>query len=384
MTRIKVAHLLHIVGPAGKEQGVLKIVSGMDPEKFEVDIIVMKDVRYPELLDLERFNIVRLKQVSGNSLKQVPALAEVLKQNRYDVIYTHSWNTLLEGYLAAKWAKVPVKIHGEHGTFERSSLKDHLQRWVWGKFDAVTVVVGDLAQKLREEFDYRKHNIAVVYNGTDHTRFHPSPEDRERYRREFKLEDSFLVGTVGRFHPVKDHFTLIRGFARFQQQVPEARLALVGGGGETGETYKRRYEALVKELGIAEKVIFIPPTSQPEQLLNMFDVFVLSSISEGCSNVILEAMSCGIPVIATDTGGNPELVAENETGLLFPVGDAAALAEQLRRLHADPALRQRFSAAGLQRIRESFSLARTVANYEQLFSDLYQQKTNGKQRRQAV
>ncbi len=377
MKKIKIAHLLHIVGPAGKEQGVLKIVNRMDKTKFDVDIIVMKDVRYPELLDLENFNIIRLESIQGNSLKLVPQLAEVLKREKYDVIYTHSWNTLLEGYLAAKWAGTPVKIHGEHGTFERSSLKDKLQRLLWGKFDAVTVVVGDLEAKLRNIFNYGKNNIAIVYNGTDHTKFYPSEKFRHSFRKAHQLEDVFLIGTVGRFHPVKDHFTLIKGFATFAKDLKDVKLALVGGGGATGESYKRKYEALIAELGIEDKVIFIPPTSHPEQMLNMFDVFVLSSISEGCSNVILEAMSCGIPVVATDTGGNPELVKENHNGMLFPVGDADELAKKLHHLYKDKALRENFSKIGLDIIKKQFTIEKTVNNYEQLFINLYNAKTNG-------
>jgi hypothetical protein len=140
MKKIKVAHLLHVIGPAGKEKGVLKIVSGMDQSRFEVDLIVLRGILYQDLIDLKSLNIIELDRVQGNSIKLVPQLVKIFKKNRYDIIYTHSWNTLVEGYLSALVAGIPIKIHGEHGTFERSYLKDKLQKFLWKHFDAVTVV----------------------------------------------------------------------------------------------------------------------------------------------------------------------------------------------------------------------------------------------------
>lgn len=378
MKKIKVAHLLYIIGPAGKEKGVLKIVSMMDKSRFDVDLIVLRDIVYKDLINIKGLNIITLKPVRGNSLKAIPQLREIFKKNRYDIIYTHSWNTLLEGYLAALLAGVPIKIHGEHGTFERSYLKDKLQKLLWKRFDAVTVVVGDLEKKLRQIFAYRDNNINIIYNGADHGKFCPSPEFRETFRKQHGLENDFLVGTVGRFHPVKDHFTLIKGFKHFCSRVPGAKLVLVGGGGKTGEKNKKRYEELIGELGLKDEVVFIPPVSNPEALMNIFDVFVLSSISEGCSNVILEAMACGIPLVVTDTGGNPELVTDNDNGLLFEVGNDRELSEKLLSLHGDPGLRQKFSRRGVQLIKERFSLDKTVSNYEALYAGLYKQKMNGK------
>jgi glycosyltransferase involved in cell wall biosynthesis len=104
----------------------------------------------------------------------------------------------------------------------------------------------------------------------------------------------------------------------------------------------------------------------------------LSSISEGCSNVILEAMACGIPVVVTNTGGNPELVTNNDNGLLFEVGNDRELSEKLFSLHGDPELRQKFSHRGVQLVKEKFSLDKTVSNYEALYAGLYKQKMNGK------
>jgi hypothetical protein len=118
----------------------------MDQSRFEVDLIVLRGILYQDLIDLKSLNIIELDRVQGNSIKLVPQLVKIFKKNRYDIIYTPG---------------IPIKIHGEHGTFERSYLKDKLQKFLWKHFDAVTVVVDDLEKKLREIFDYKADNIKI-------------------------------------------------------------------------------------------------------------------------------------------------------------------------------------------------------------------------------
>lgn len=371
MAKIKIAHLVNVLGPAGKERGILKIVSQMDQSKFDVHIIVMSVIHYPELLGLEAFTVHQLAENIPNNLKKVPKLARLLRQHQFDIIYTHSWNTLLEGYLGALLAGTPIKIHGEHGTFERSGLKDKLQKWLWGRFDSITVVAGDLGNQMRTEFGYRKDNIRVVYNGINHDQFYKNSKTRDDFRNSRKIDDYFVVGTIGRLHPVKDHPTLIRGFAKFKATGVKARLVLLA----TGKVdIGKPYTDLIKKLDLKDDIVLEYPTDTPEAIMNSLDIFVLSSISEGCSNVTLEALACGTPVVATRTGGNPELVVEGENGLLFEVGDDEELARHLKYLYDHPELRQKFSESGIKRIEAEFTISRTVANYQDLFTELYQKK----------
>ncbi len=372
MNKIRVAHLLHNLGLAGKEQGVLKIVSAMDTSRFQVEIVVLNHI-FPDSYDTNGpFEVVKVPRRPGNDPFQIRRLARLFRRRRYDIVYTHSWNTLVEGYFAARMAEVPVKIHGEHGTFENTAVKKWLQPRLWARFDAVTVVSASLRQRMVEEFGYRSANIRVIHNGIDTNRFFRDPAARTAFRKAHGLEDRFVVGTVGRFHPVKDHFTLLRGFARFCRSVPKAMLIFVGH--ETHHGLYEKYEKLVHDLGIFNRVKFLPPTRAVEQAYNGFDVFCLSSLSEGCSNVILEAMGCGVPVVATRTGGNPELVQHGKTGLLFDVRDAEALATHFQRLALDAPLRNHLARAGEEQIARKFTLQKTVDAYQQLFEELHTQK----------
>ncbi len=372
MRKIRLAHLVYDLGFAGKEQGIIKIVNHMDADRFEVDIVVFNRVYEDAFAADSSFEVVKLPKKAGNDPLLIPRLAALFKRKKYDIIYTHSWNTLLEGYLAAVIAGVPVKIHGEHGTFEHSKMKDILQRHVWARFDAVTVVADALRQKMLREFHFHHNNITVIHNGIDRRRFYPSREFRTAFRQRYGLEGRFVIGTVGRFHPVKDHFTLIRGFARFHQSVPDAHLVLVGR--ETYRGLKQQYLNLIVDLGIQNHVLFVPPSREVEKLYNGFDVFCLSSVSEGCSNVILEALACGVPVVATRTGGNPELVQHGETGLLFEVHDADGLARQLLQLYQNSDLLHALQEAGPRTIAAQFSLERTVDKYQRLYESLLQRR----------
>lgn len=378
MAPIRLAHVIYDLGFAGKEQGIIKVVNQMDPERFKVDVIVLNRIDENALSPDLNFDIVPLQKERANDPKLIFRLAALFRQKQYDIVYTHSWNTLLEGYLGAKIAGVPIRVHGEHGTFEHSKVKNVLQPRVWARFDAITVVADALRQKMIQEFQYKHPNVVVIHNGVDRSRFFPSDDYRADCRKRLSLNDEFVIGTVGRLHPVKDHFTLIRGFAQFSQKVPKARLVIVG-----KETQRGVYQQcldLIHDLQISDRVLFVPPSRQVEKLYNGFDVFCLSSISEGCSNVILEAMACGVPVVATRTGGTPELVEHGKTGLLFEVHDAAGLASHLERLHQDGAFRLALQKNGLQSIAERFSLKRTVEKYEQLYETLLPRKSSKKRR----
>ncbi|MFQ5630011.1 MAG: glycosyltransferase [bacterium] len=368
MRKIRLAHVVNQLYYAGKEAGIVRISSGMDKSRFDVDIIVLGKVHRDEKMAGRDIRSIELNKQPGNDPKIVFKLAQLFRQNRYHIIYTHAWNTLIEGYIAARLAHVPIKIHGEHGTFERSRLKDKLQPLLWKRFDAVTTVAADLKDRMANFFSYRKDNVCVVYNGIDASRYFPSQELREGFRKEHNLDGQFVIGTVGRFHPVKDHFTLMKGFARFCTIAPEAKLLLVGGE-KNGEMISK-YTTMADNLNISEQIQFLPTTDNINRVINGFDVFVLSSISEGCSNVILEALACSVPVVASRVGGTPELIRDRKNGLLFESGDADALARQLQQLYENQQVRKKLQYKGLDYVRKNFTLEKTVNNYQCLYLSL--------------
>src|SRR5262249_815838 len=175
-----------------------------------------------------------------------------------------------------------------------------------------------------------------------------------------------VVGTVGRMHEVKDQLTLVRAFLHMLSTMPQAcmwlRLVIIGDG-----PLREAARQLLRAAD-AESLAWLPGERQDSpDIMRALDVFVLPSLREGLSNTILEAMASGLPVVATRVGGNPELVADGNTGLLVPPRDPGALANAMSLLLADPRKAQTFGAAGKHRVETEFSLARMVRETEDLY-----------------
>ncbi len=214
-----------------------------------------------------------------------------------------------------------------------------------------------------------------IYNGVDAERFAPGgPDRRERLPAGFAPPGTVVVGTVGRMQTVKNPLGLVDAFVHLLASVPDARrvlrLVMLGDGALMNEVRHR-----LDDEGASEVAWLPGARDDVPDLLKAFDVFALPSLNEGISNTILEAMATGLPVVATDVGGNPELVVDGETGALVAADDPEALAGAIGRYTADAALREAHGAAARRRIETSFSLEAMVTTYLSLYERLLSAKT---------
>jgi glycosyltransferase involved in cell wall biosynthesis len=214
------------------------------------------------------------------------------------------------------------------------------------------------------EFHRRLHGHAesqyrVVYNGVDVERFRPLPRDEVRRELGFAPGD-LVAGIFASFKPQKNHPLFFRAAARVAPSQPALRLLVVGdelAGGLVGShDHKRQVAQLVDELGLRERCVFLGNRSDPERLYNACDVLVLPSYYEGTPNVLLEALACGVPALATDVGDNAHVLAHGRGGVVVPSEDEGRLAAELARLLGDSALRARLGAEARQRVAQNFSL----------------------------
>lgn len=339
----------------------------MNPDRFEVDIIVLTEIKSLHLVQRDGLSVITIGR-QLNTLKKIVRLKHLFREKEYDIVFTHSWNTLVEGALAAKLAGIPRFIHGEHGTLEHSAKNRWLQKLLWKRAEKIVVVAEAIIHRSRREMGDFGNNFKVIHNGVDVWRFKPNRDFREEIRRKMGWEKKIIIGHMGRFFRVKDHPTLVRAFAVVHRQFPEARLVLVGGGGKIGQVEREKIEKMIAELDIGGAVQILEPTDRPEMFFNGFDLFVLPSLSEGCSNVLLEAMACGLPIVATNVGGNPELIKEGVNGLLVPPSAPEDLAGAMIRLIQNEELKSRFSEAGRRIACEKFSMENCVREYEELYS----------------
>lgn len=214
-------------------------------------------------------------------------------------------------------------------------------------------------QHLLAEFGLPAKKIRICHNGIDAARF----RGERRHRSPFS-DAELVIGTVCVLRPEKAVHLLLEAFAWIAPALPGARLLIVGTGPELW-----RMEELRANLGLGDRVHFEPATTEVGSWMRAMDIFVLPSLSEAFSNSIMEAMASGSAVVASNVGGNSELVESGETGLLFERNNAEDLAGQLSRLVDDPALRARLADAGRARIASKFSLVESTRRMQAIYDE---------------
>jgi len=373
--KIHVAHIINRIGPAGKELGIVKLIEHMDPDRFKITIILTDSMRYVELPEDRNYEIISLHSTNGNDPKLPFRIRNILKKEEIDIVHTHSWGTLLEGILGAKLAHVPVIIHGEHGTFPVGFPHNYFQNLFWRSTDRVVSVSDNLRIKMAGVTNFPGEKIKVILNGVDESKFYPSQDLRKQFRSQFGFqEDDFIIGTAGRLHEVKNQAMLIRAVAELLETGKQVHLVLAGWG-----ELENDLRQLAHKLGTGQNVHFLGLQDNVNLILNGMDVFTLTSFSEGCSNVIQEAMFAGKPVVATNVGGNPELVCPGETGLLVESDNSHELAQRLSELYDQKELREKFSKNARHFALKLFSLSAMVSSYQNLYLEECRRKfPNGK------
>jgi sugar transferase (PEP-CTERM/EpsH1 system associated) len=355
-------HVVYTLRTGGMEMGVVKLVNGLDPALVRSSICSTTPAGEIKTLVQPSVPIFELSRRAGNDPRIIGALYRLFKRERPDVVHTHAWGTLLEGLIAARAARVPVVVHGEHGTLQLRAHQRWLQRLGWGAADRVLSVSSVLAERMTKTTGFPAARITTIRNGVNLERFHAGQRDAARAALGLPAGVR-IVGTVGRLVPVKDQATLVDAVAELASGGLAATVVIAGDGPE-----RARLEARAAERGVDLRLLGYRP--DVEQVLAALDVFVLSSTSEGLSNTILEAMAAGRPVVATRVGGAEEMIADGVTGILVPPSDPAAMAAALRRVLTGAGGAAAMGTAARQRVEREFTLAGMMQNYERLYTEV--------------
>lgn len=288
-----------------------------------------------------------------------------LRRHRSSVLHTHNMAAHYHGIAAAIGLGVRRRINTRHGmgSIGAPGRRD----WLFARTMRVTDAVVTVCEAARRDLLARgiaPGKLVVVPNGIRVEAFTPASDDaRARLAARLGLRaDSRLVGFVGRLNPAKDPATLIRAFARAAGDRPEAALVLTGDGPLRGAL-----EEVARATGLANRIVFLGDRGDVRELLPAFELFALSSLTEGYSIALLEACASALPIVATAVGGNAEIVSEGVNGMLVPAGDEGRFAEALGTLLADPARSRRMGAAGREWVLEHGSLRRMAADYARLY-----------------
>lgn len=367
-----IMHVLHRFDTGGLENGVVNLINHMPPAAYRHMVVALTEVtEFRRRLKHADVVCVALHKPPGHGFAIYPRLWRLLRTHRPSIVHTRNL-AALEMQVPAWLARVPVRIHGEHGRdvddLDGTSLRYQRMRRLYAPFVGRYVALSrDLAGYLSGPVGIASSRIDQIYNGVDATRFVPAASVPPPIAGcPFAAPAHWLIGTVGRMQAVKNQPLLARAFARALAIEPalhdRARLVLVGDGPLRAES-----QAVLRDAGAAELAWLPGERDDVADVMRGLNCFVLPSLAEGISNTILEAMAAGLPVIATDVGGNAELVDHMRTGCIVPSSDVEAMAQALVRMYNDPQGCAAMAAAARAEVLRRFSLDSMVAAYQDLY-----------------
>jgi glycosyltransferase involved in cell wall biosynthesis len=362
---IRVAHVIWSLGLGGAEQVVIRLAAGLDRRRFEPLICCLDEPGpFAPRAEAAGVEVVALDKRGPLDARAAWRLARLLRSRRVDVVHTHLWGASFWGRLAAIGARVPAIVTTEHNV--DSWKRAHHFALDRALAPATTRLVA-VSQQVREF--YEAHGVGlgrwqVVYNGVDTA----SAPQRRRGPAFLELglgRDEPVVGLVGRLVPAKAPDVFLGTLALAAARVPGLRGLVVGDG-----PLRSGLEAEARRLGLEARVVFAGVRQDVPELLPGLDALVFSSLREGLSMAMLEAMAAGVPVVATEVGGTPELIAHGVTGLLVPPGRPDLLADAVVGLLGDAAAGDAIRQAARRCVEERFSLARMTAAHEALYGEV--------------
>ena len=294
------------------------------------------------------------------------ALIDILRAEKVDVLHCHSgcWH---KAAIAGKFAGVKGIIYTEHGR-QMPGYKTtiFLDRAVSKITDYVVPVSLDLSKYLKKVVKIEPRKIHEINNGIDTDYFSPREKDKKLLKELCIPNNTLIVGNIARLAPVKDHITLINAFALTEKHCHDMRLLIIGDGSE-----RVNLEKLINELNLSDKIALLGFRRDIKEILSLFDLFVLSSISEGTSITILEAMASGKPVIATDVGANSDIITESVSGFLVPAKNAKVMAEKIAFFYKNRSMGELMGRKGREHVIGKFSVQEMTRKYERLYRRLY-------------
>jgi glycosyltransferase involved in cell wall biosynthesis len=352
------------LNPGGTERLVVELVRRLRRELPMAVCCLDEEGSWGEGLRREDVGVTALRRRAGFQPALGRAIARIAAQHGARVLHCHHYSPFVYASIARLWSPALRIVFTEHGRLSDappSAKRRTANRVLAHAPREVVTVSAELKQHLVAE-GFPTGKVSVIYNGIDVGDV-PGGDARRQMRQRLNIpDDAVVVGTVARLDPVKDLHTLIRAVCQSGRQ-PQTPLVLlvIGDGSE-----RASLEASAHEAGAGSLVRFVGHREDARDLLAACDVYANSSISEGISLTILEAMAAGLPVVATSVGGTPEIV-DTTCGRLVPARDAQALAEALTALAADPALRRLLGRQARARVEERFTLDRMVREYRDTY-----------------
>ncbi len=377
--RICVVLVIDDLEYGGAQRQVIELANNMDQGRFDVHVCALSDYvpLGALLMDSERrlHTVVKKNKID---FTVVPRLARLLKSLQADVVQSYLFSADIASRLAGRLAGTKLVVGSErlanYATRTRNTLAYRLTR----RCVDLTIANSNAgAQFNSKAFGQPACDYRVIHNGVDTERF--TSRNEAGMRKQFGLPaDGHIIGVFASFKPQKNHGMLLRAFRRLLDFLPDTQLLLVGDqlyGNMMGTgDYNARMKDLIDELGIRQQCTFLGNRDDVERIYPECDITALSSLCEGTPNVLLESMACGTPVVATNICDNAYVVKDGETGFLVELDDVEGMAEHLRTLLANDAMRKEMGQKARSWVVGEFSLEQLARKTETVYLDALDRK----------
>jgi L-malate glycosyltransferase len=368
----RVCFVLDSLNIGGTETQAVELARRLDPDKYAVTLVCLR-ARGPlkERLDGSPVRLMEFHPKGGmnspRGIYQLLRFAVFLRRERFEILHAHDlWANLL-GVTAAKLARVPVIISSQRDLSHLEFYASKGKRWLrmlQRNSDAVVTNAESIRDGLVQQEGFAGTKVRVLYNGVDVHRFVCAQRHQSLVAGEFG--DGKIVVLVGNMHTdVKGHPTLIAAAATVIREFPQTRFVLVGDG-----AMRAVFEQQVCEMGLERNIAFLGRRNDVPEILASSDIAVLPSKAEGLPNAVLEYLAAGLPTIASDVGGNAEVLQNEETGLLIAPDNVDALAEALLKLLRNPGLAKQLGTNGRDFVSQHFSFERLIDRVDEMYTEL--------------
>ena len=382
MRRIKIAQVITRLDWGGSPDIVRIMCAHLDPRNYDITLVT-GPTKYPtaktsEFLKSFKGKVIEIPHLKRevNPFDDIPAFFELynlFRRERFDIVHTHTTKAGILGRIAARLARCRVTVHTPHGHIFYGYFSPAATGAIVAAESFATLFTDKIiALTQLEKRDMIKFGVAradkieVIYQGLELEKYALAAPCRALTRKSFNIEDDELVvGMVGRLEPVKGADYFVEAAKLISPAAPKVKFIMAGDG-----SLREKLEARVKMSGLMPKFIFAGWREDIPEILSMLDVLVLPSLNEAVGMAALEAGAAGVPVVATNVGGIPEVVKDNETGILVGPGDPQALAEAINALLKDPEKRRELSERGKAWVRGRFEAAEMTHRISELYEEL--------------
>ncbi len=362
--KIYIVHVIQRLAMGGLENGLVNLVNHLPRERYRHIIVSLSDTtEFENAIQSDNVEVIALNGRGGVDMTLFRRLYALFQSKKPTIVHSRNM-AALETQFVAVLARVPVRIHGEHG-WDMADLQGTKSTYRWIRkllfpfIQRIVVLSNHQKEYIHAHYRVNSAKLVRICNGVDTDRFSPKRIGAED-------GDKIIIGCVGRIEEVKNHQLLIQAYAEVLKRHPQWRdtteLQIVGAGSQLSNI-----KQLIADLSIVENVTLIGEKMDTAAIYKNWHIYCLPSLAEGISNTILEAMASGLPIVATNVGGNSDLIAENVNGFLVSVAQPDEMAQRLIGYIENTALRQAHAHASRERASTLFSIKTMIDAYAQLY-----------------